>query len=240
MNTQGALDDLVDTGEHEEALTLASEMVPRLEASADVWDLIGVRDVQARILALRGESAQVAEMLDWLESSARETGDPLFVLLSLSTAAAVHAALGQRETAAALLREVEAVPGARGNPHYPTRLVEMVRTALGIGESDLAERMVGDYEPRTPYGEHALVAANAALAEARGDLQAAADAYADAAARWERFGVVPEQAFAYLGEGRCRLALDRPAEAALALRRAGTISSGSVRVPRSPRRRRCS
>ena len=68
-------------------------------------------------------------------------------------------------------------------------------------------------EPRTPYAEHALVAANAALTEARGDLQAAADAYADAADRWERFGVVPEQAFALLGQGRCLLGLSRPTEA---------------------------
>ena len=82
-------------------------------------------------------------------------------------------------------------------------LPAMVRTALGIGELALAERLVGGYKPRYPYAEHALVAANAALTEARGDLQTAADAYADAADRWERFGVVPEQAFALLGQGRC-------------------------------------
>ena len=86
----------------------------------------------------------------------------------------------------------------------------MVRTALGIGEPALAERLVSGLEPRYPYAEHALVAANAALTEARGDLQAAADAYADAADRWERFGVVPEQAFALLGQGRCLLGLSRP------------------------------
>ena len=223
VNAQGELDDLVDTGEHDKALAMASEMGPRLEASADVWDLLGVRDVQARIFALRGEGAQVAESLDWLESSARATGDPLFVLLCLSTAAAVRAGLGQGETAAALLREIEAYPGVRANPHFPTRLGEMVRTALRIDESDLAKRLVASHEPRTPYAEHAFVAANAALTEAGGDVQAAADAYADAVGRWERFGVIPEQAFALLGEGRCLLALDHPVEAALALRQAREI-----------------
>ena len=74
-------------------------------------------------------------------------------------------------------------------------------------------------EPRTPYDEHALVTANAALTEAHGDLQAAADAYADAAQRWQRFGVVPEQAFALLGQGRCLVALGRPTEAAPVLSR---------------------
>ena len=74
-----------------------------------------------------------------------------------------------------------------------------------------------------PYAEHALVAANAALAEARGDQLAAVDAYTEAASRWERFGVVPEQAFALLGYGRCLVGLSRPTEAAPVLQRAREI-----------------
>ncbi len=81
------------------------------------------------------------------------------------------------------------------------------------------------FEPRNAYAEHALVAANAALTEARGDLQAAADSYLDAADRWERFGVVPELAFALLGRGRCLLGLSRPTEATLILRQAREILS---------------
>lgn len=102
-------------------------------------------------------------------------------------------------------------------------LPSIVRTALGIGDTALAARLVSGLEPRTSYAEHALIAANAALMEARGDLQAAAEAHADAATRWERFGVVPEQAFALLGQGRCLLQLSRPAEAAPSLRHAREI-----------------
>jgi len=98
-----------------------------------------------------------------------------------------------------------------------------VRTALQIGEPALAERLVAGLEPRYPYAEHALVAANAALTEARGDLPAASDAYADAADRWERFGVVTEQGFALLGQGRCLIGLSRPTEAALVLQHAREI-----------------
>ena len=100
----------------------------------------------------------------------------------------------------------------------------MVRT--GPGDRRACASPSGSWpalEPRTPYAEHALVAANAALTEARGDLQAAADAYADAADRWERFGVVPEQAFALLGQGRCLLGLSRPTEAAPVLQHAREI-----------------
>ena len=227
----GLLDELVDTGQHDEALALAASMVPRLDASADVWDLLGVRDVQARILALRGKSAEVAEVLDWLESSARASGDPLFVLLGLSSAALARAGLGQGETAAALLREIEADPGARANPHYAGRLGDMVRTALGIGEADLAEQLVAGYEPRTPFGEHALVTANAMLAEARGDLAAALPAYADAAERWLRFEVVAEQGYALLGLGRCLVGLGRHGEALRPLAEAREIFARLGAVP---------
>ncbi len=133
-------------------------------------------------------------------------------------------------------RRGRGLPRRPRQPAYPVLLPAMVRTALGIGEPALAERLVGGLEPRYPYAEHALVAANAALAEARGDLQAAADAYADAADRWERFGVVPEQAFALLGQGRCLLGLvptDRGRTRPPA--RPRDLRSGSRRPPRSPR-----
>nr|MBA2559510.1 hypothetical protein [Propionibacteriales bacterium] len=81
----------------------------------------------------------------------------------------------------------------------------------------------GHLSPRFPYAEHALVAMDAALAEARGQSQTAADAYADAAIRWEGFGVLPEQGFALLGQGRCLLELSRRVESAEVLQRAREI-----------------
>jgi len=54
-------------------------------------------------------------------------------------------------------------------------------------------------------------------AEARGDVLAAAEGFRDAAARWGSFGVVPEQAFALLGQGRCGITVGRIDEATAAL-----------------------
>jgi len=217
------LDVLVDTGEHDEALGIAAEMVPRLETTGDVFNLNGVRAVQARILAMRGHVVRVASGLDWLEASSREMGSLEDIVGGLGSAAIARAGLRQGETTASLLTEAETFPGARDTPYYTALLPAMVRTALGIGNADLAERLVSGVELRSLYAEHALVAANAALTEARGDLQSAAAAYADAADRWERFGVVPEQAFALLGHGRCLLGLSRPTEAAPVLQHAREI-----------------
>ena len=223
MLTQNKLGMLGDMGEHREALVLAAELAPRLEASGDVFDLTAIRAAQALIFALRGQGAQAAEWLEWLESATRGTEDPQTVVLGLGSSALVRAGLGQDDAAAALLTELESYPGARESSYYPTLLPAMVRTALGFGEPAIAERLVSRLEPRYPYAEHALVAANAALTEAGGDLRAAAGAYADAADRWERFGVVPEQGFALLGEGRCLIRLSRRTEAVPVLQHARQI-----------------
>jgi hypothetical protein len=70
--------------------------------------------------------------------------------------------------------------------------------------------------------QHAFARAES-LAEACGDLQSASEGYAEAAGCWERFGVVPEQAFELLGQGRCLVRLARPDEAAPALQGARSI-----------------
>ena len=46
------------------------------------------------------------------------------------------------------------------------------------------------------------------------------EGYADAAGRWEQFGVIPEQAYALLGYGRCLVSLGRQSNAAPVLRQA--------------------
>ena len=206
-------------GELDEALEVAADLAARIE-DEDVFDLSAARMTQARILALRGQAEQVADSFEWIESTCRSLGKPQDVVPGLASTALARAGLGQGGAAARLLAEVEATPHARMTVLYPVFLPAMVRTALAIGETSLAERLVSGLQPRYLYAEHALVAANAALAEARGDLQAAVDAYAESADRWERFGVVPEQAFASLGQGRCLLRLSRPAEASPALQRA--------------------
>ena len=65
--------------------------------------------------------------------------------------------------------------------------------------------------------------AAAALLEARGDLEAAADAYAEAVRRWDAHGVIPELAFALLGQGRSLLAIGRVGDGRGALERAASI-----------------
>ena len=224
--TLGLLDLLIDAGEHETALEVANELAGHLQDSGDTWSLTAVLAAQVRIRAWRGDTERLADQLEWLESAAREVGDPQGIVGCLGASALARHQLGQDEAAAALLAEIEAYPGVRDNQNYPDLLPAMVRTALAVGDPAVADRLATGPEPRYPLAEHALVTAGAALTEARGDAGAAAEAYCDAGERWTRFGVVPEQAFARLGQGRCLLALGRPEEAATALRPAREVFAG--------------
>ncbi len=214
---------LAQAGDLDALLEVVAREVPRLDATGDTAMLVGLRSEEAMIRALRGEADAVEPWVAWLEQAARATEDWQSIPPALTAAALVRAQLGDDAKAVALLADVEAYPGVRDTLNHAVALPSIIRAAVALHERELAGRFVRGFEPRYPYAEHALVAAKAILAEADGDLEAAAAGHADAAARWERFGVVTDQAFALLGQGRCLLALGRPAEARHALARARTI-----------------
>jgi class 3 adenylate cyclase/tetratricopeptide (TPR) repeat protein len=216
--TSSTLSPLVDAGQFDEALTLASTLTDRVHD--DQLTLAEVRSVEARIHTLHGHAAHAADYLDWLEATGRDAGSAEILVSGLGVAAITHTALGNPSHAATLLGELAATPGTRDNSYYAALLPTLVRTAITIGQPSIAEQLTTDCQPHTPYAHHALVTVAAALAEARGDHQTAADGYADAAERWEQFGVVPEHAHALQGHGRCLINLSRPVEATSILQRA--------------------
>ena len=213
-----ALDALVDTGEFDEALRVASDLETRPDDAVVV--LLSAHAARAEIAAVRGRGGEQVTSLDWLVAHSRGAGNLEWLIIGLASAALVYVSVGDPAAAVSLLSEIEGAPLARENANYAAYLPAMVRTALAAGEPVLANRLVAGVEARHPYGAHALIAANAALAEDRGDLAGAAAAYSDAASRWARFGVVAEQAFALLGQGRCLVGLHRPGDALPVLREA--------------------
>jgi len=95
-----------------------------------------------------------------------------------------------------------------------------VRQAIALGCSDLAEELLALVDDGHPWTAWVRTAGRAAVAEARGDLGAAAEGYAGAAAGWHEFGHVLEEAYAHLGLGRCMVAAGTENAATSALLRA--------------------
>jgi hypothetical protein len=166
-----------------------------------------------------------------METTSRAAGDAEGLVDGLGSAAVTHAALRNTTHAATLLTELAAADDTRDNPQYAALLPALIRTALAIGHPDIAQTLTTGYRPHTPYAHHALITATAALAEACGDHQAGTDGYADAAERWEQFGVIPEHAHALQGHARCLIALGRPNEAAPVLHQAGALFDQLGAIP---------
>ncbi|TMM24443.1 MAG: hypothetical protein E6F94_09585 [Actinobacteria bacterium] len=202
---------LVELGRPEEALERAGALAAAEEASGGTWVLVWVRALELATHLARGEAEGASGIADWLVETARTHATSAVTVEVLAPAAAARLAAAEPDQARALLAEIEQAPGARDVPYYSRQLGAMLRTALAAGDSDLAKQLTEGLEPLLPLRAHALCAARAQLAEYVGDYAEAATLYAEAAARWQQFGNVPERAYALLGQGRCMVALADPA-----------------------------
>jgi class 3 adenylate cyclase/tetratricopeptide (TPR) repeat protein len=214
----GIVDALVHLGSNEEATALARDLGPRLEEAEDVAMLLYVRSAQVHLLTRRGEHAEAVPLAEWAVERARKVAQVQFLAVALPSAAALRLGLGDASGALTLLSELEGTPNVRDVPEYAANLPEADRTALAAGGADLAARLTEGVEPLYPLHEHALTTARALLAEHRGEHPDAAELFAEAAVRWERFEMPWERAQALLGQGRCLLALGRISEATERLR----------------------
>ena len=218
VTNASTLAPLIDAGRLDQALTLAAALAEHLQD--DQSTLAEVRCVQTRIHIVRGRANETTGYLDWIETFGRDEGSADSIVDGLGTAAIAHTTLGNPSHAATLLTEIIKTPNTHSTPYFAAYLPALVRTALTLRRPDLAHALTTDYDPHTPYAHHALITTTAILAEARAEHQTAADGYADATHRWDEFRVVPEQAFALLGQGRCLIHLDQPHQAATVLHQA--------------------
>lgn len=224
VNLASMLTVLFEEGSFDEALAASEALEERVLAAGSPNLLVEPRAVRAAIHALRGDARAVADVLPWLGSFPLGTGQNEAISHALSAAAMAHAAIGEDDAARRLLTRLEEVPFVKTDDAWAAPLCVMVRTAVGIGDAALGWRLLDGFAPVTPYGRHAVVAARAVLEEGA-DVAAAAASYADAAARWEAFGNVPERAHALEGAGRCLIALDARAEGIVRLGEARAIWS---------------
>ena len=215
--TTTALDDL---GSLEEAMTLAEGLIPRLLQAGDTLELVSVRSGQARFLARRGEFARADPLIAWAAQRARELADAQVQPQAFPIAAIVRLGLDDAGGALRLLEELDAAPNVRDQVNYAANLPDAVRTALAADAPDLAAHLAAGFEPIYALHQHALLTAQALLAEHRGSHPEAAELFADAARGWERFETPWEHAQAVLGRGRCLLAIGRTAAARESLRMA--------------------
>jgi len=200
-------------GDWDSALDEARGLDAALQAADDAWTLCALRMTAGVLLAARGTPEAAAPSLGWLVERGRVSEAGQLAAGALASAAAVHFAMGQAETALGLI----AAATGRVAEHLYGEGPTLVRMELAVGEVDLAARTAASFTARNPASEHVRVTCRALVAEARGENETAAAGFADAAARWHDFGMPYEEAQALLGQGRCLVVIGRAAEAAAPL-----------------------
>jgi tetratricopeptide (TPR) repeat protein len=158
----------------------------------------------AQLLVHRGELAIAAKHVDALLPRARESGDPQVLVPGLMVAALVAWRGANDRDAFELVSEIE--EKTREAPlgwRSTICLTWPARIAIAAGSFELLGIFLEGSEQASAWDACARPAALAGLAEARGQLEEAAELYRRAAERWGEFGSVVEQAYALLGLGRC-------------------------------------
>jgi tetratricopeptide (TPR) repeat protein len=220
------VDNLYKTGDWDEALRQAALLLPELEATEQVWNLLFLRSLQALLASSRGEQAEAASFLDWLAHKGRESEVGWARSFALLAASTVYLRAGDGESALGLLAECFSEPRA------PISIVEVipeaVRTALAAGSDELAAGIAGQLDSllpvsRLPLEQHVMASIQALLGERRAEYESAAVDFAAAAAGWRDFGMPYEEGQALLGRGRCLTALGDGADAAAPLAAAREI-----------------
>jgi predicted ATPase/class 3 adenylate cyclase len=207
---------LFELGEWDALLGIARELVDWDPTS---YQALLARSYDAHVRLRRGRVTEAAALSKEFLPRARESGDPQVLVPALATAALIEESHVDAVAAVRFVEELEEF--TRGHAMWRAKhLPEMLRVSMAAEASLLAEKLLEGPEVVTASHRHAVHAARAVLAEARGHLEQSLGLYEEAAERWAEFGFVLEQGYALLGAGRCLLAVRDPERAATRLQKA--------------------
>ncbi len=178
---------------------------------------------RARVLAHRGEVFPAVELAEVFTPAARRIEDLQVLAPALLAAIVAHAAADHHAQSLDLIEEFDAATIEGPTEYRELYLPEIVRATLAAGKPELAVRIVGDRPVHVRRTRLAVASCRALLAEADGDLKAAAAGFREAAAGWEAWGGRFEQGHAAAGLARSLEAMGKVGEAALAASKADSI-----------------
>ena len=216
------LDRYVDGGDWDDALELAESLARR--ATQSEYYALPPRSARALVHNCRGDFRRAASDSEWLLAECRREGEPpQIAAIVLPIAARTRLGLGDAAGCLSLLREFDAWEGLRRNENFDLALAGTVRTAIQAGDAALGVRLLAQDPIPLTQARYSRASARAALDEALGKKEPAAEAYLAVAGAWESFGVPWEHAHALLGRGRCLLQLAAKGEAVTALQAAREV-----------------
>ncbi|HEX9599375.1 MAG TPA: adenylate/guanylate cyclase domain-containing protein [Gaiellaceae bacterium] len=210
---------LFDLGGWDELLERAERLIRSDEAHGGSQVGIMALTYRARVLVLRGQTAEAASSRERFLAAARQSGDRQVLVPALAVAGLIGLASGDVRGAVELIDELEG--STRDYAGWRSHeLADALRVCSRAGELELGRRLLEGGAEFVPRDRHEALTARAELAEGRGESERAAELYAEAAERWGEFGHALERGLTLLGRGRCLAALGWTDEATAPLREA--------------------
>jgi tetratricopeptide (TPR) repeat protein len=183
------------------------------------------------VLVRRGRTAEAAVLVEEFVPLARDARDAQVLVPALAVAAFVEQARGDLAAAVGFVEEIELATREISDFHRARFLDELASICVEAGDLDVMRRLVDSIRMTAARARHALVGAQATLAEADGDPEAALLLFEEAAKRWAEYGYVFGRGLALLGSARCLLALGRRTAAIPVLQQARDIFAGLDAAP---------
>jgi tetratricopeptide (TPR) repeat protein len=194
---------LVELGQWDAAMRLADQLLSQHPDLSESYGGVGLIATKAYLLCYRGAGDEAGKHKEWFLSRGRHIGDLQIVAQVLTIAALVEQASGDLTAAIQLVEELERVTRDGPACYRAMPLPEVARLCKAAGMPGLIQQFLEGADAPAARYQHCLVTARAVLAEAQGDLEEAANRYADAGDRWKSFEVLLEHGHALLGLGRC-------------------------------------
>jgi class 3 adenylate cyclase/tetratricopeptide (TPR) repeat protein len=201
---------LIHLGDWDRAVRAIDELIAHLQAKGDPYLVVLSQAAKAFILVWRGGLTQATLLVDELLPRASRIGDLQVLARVFPIAGLVKLAGGNVDAAVRCVKEFATTTRQAPAFYRAQPLPELVRICVAAGELGLAKQLVTNVEVHPAHAQHALVTAQAVLAEATGDFKEASTLYAEAAERWSRFGIVLEHGRTLLGLGRCLTRMAQP------------------------------
>ena len=210
-------------GRWDEALTGLESLRARLEDRADEFAMCFWWQARSLVFTAMGRGPEAFVSANEAVERAATWDDPGIGAGARACLCLAAASIGESSRAIELLHMSAAAPRQAGYQGDEDSYPGLMRCALKLGEVGIADQLGRQVQSGLPLTEHVIATGGALLAEARGDIEAAAAGFVDAAARWGEFGIPYEEAQALLGQGRCQVALGKTHAASQPLEQAREI-----------------
>jgi predicted ATPase/class 3 adenylate cyclase len=198
-----SLGALFDLGAWDELLQVADDIVRGSQQVGGRYAPVLAQPWITQVLLWRDRHDEASETATSLRTEAMEMRDAQVLVPAWVATALVAIHQGRKQDAIEMMEELDRETEVSLAWYRENFLADLVRVCVASDALPLARRLVERSHPTARRHHLSLLSASAAMAEASGDVAAAAGQYEQAVEGWRDYGHQVEMGLALLGASRC-------------------------------------